>query len=222
MQSLTVYLKNIRLIVTLYNTAIRTYMRDVKVWSLYGPILNFPLPILWVLSNPYWGLPAILSSEAGQTLILWLQACVIGVGEGAVWARDGSPRCWMRKDTQNSINSKIDASLPNIKSIISCQTEVLMEIRYSESSCILKATFLGQQLILYHYPVAYGKQALLMIKLFKVIWPQKRMSMRNVRMGTLKGKFSSGIEGALASTLNHDFNWKQLSEMIFWIFLLMF
>ena len=23
---------------------------------------------------------------------------------------------------------------------------------------------------------------------------------------TLKGKFSSGIEGALASTLNHDFN----------------
>ena len=27
----------------------------------------------------------------------------------------------------------------------------------------------------------------------------------------LKGKFSSGVEGALASTLNHDFNWKQLS-----------
>ena len=26
----------------------------------------------------------------------------------------------------------------------------------------------------------------------------------------LKGKFSSGIEGALASTLNQDFNWKQL------------
>ena len=26
----------------------------------------------------------------------------------------------------------------------------------------------------------------------------------------LKGKFSSGIEGALASKLNHDFNWKQL------------
>ena len=25
----------------------------------------------------------------------------------------------------------------------------------------------------------------------------------------LKGKFSSGIEGALASTLNRDFNWKQ-------------
>ena len=24
----------------------------------------------------------------------------------------------------------------------------------------------------------------------------------------LKGKFSSGIEGALASTLTHDFNWK--------------
>ena len=30
--------------------------------------------------------------------------------------------------------------------------------------------------------------------------------------GRLKGKFSSGIEGALASTLNRDFNWKQLSE----------
>ena len=26
----------------------------------------------------------------------------------------------------------------------------------------------------------------------------------------LKGKFSSGIEGALASALNHNFNWKQL------------
>ena len=38
----------------------------------------------------------------------------------------------------------------------------------------------------------------------------------------LKGKFSSGIEGALASTLNHDFNWKQLSEIILCIFLLMF
>ena len=38
----------------------------------------------------------------------------------------------------------------------------------------------------------------------------------------LKGKFSSGIEGALASTLNHDFNWKQLSETILCIFLLMF
>ena len=34
----------------------------------------------------------------------------------------------------------------------------------------------------------------------------------------LKGKFSSGIEGALASTLNHDFNWKQLSKMILCIF----
>ena len=34
----------------------------------------------------------------------------------------------------------------------------------------------------------------------------------------LKGKFSNGIEGALASTLNRDFNWKQLSEMILWIF----
>ena len=39
---------------------------------------------------------------------------------------------------------------------------------------------------------------------------------------SLKGKISSGIEGALASTLNHDFNWKQLSEMILCIFLLMF
>ena len=38
----------------------------------------------------------------------------------------------------------------------------------------------------------------------------------------LKEKFSSGIEGALASTLNNDFNWKQLSEMILFIFLLMF
>ena len=38
----------------------------------------------------------------------------------------------------------------------------------------------------------------------------------------LKGKFSSGIEGALASTLNHDFHWKQLSEMILCIILLMF
>ena len=38
----------------------------------------------------------------------------------------------------------------------------------------------------------------------------------------LKGKFSSGIEGALASTLNCDFNWKQLSEMILWILLWMF
>ena len=42
------------------------------------------------------------------------------------------------------------------------------------------------------------------------------------RNSWLKGKFSSGIEGALASTLNHDFNWKQLSELILYIFLLMF
>ena len=34
----------------------------------------------------------------------------------------------------------------------------------------------------------------------------------------LKGKFSSGIEGALASTLNRDFNWKQLSEIIILMF----
>ena len=38
----------------------------------------------------------------------------------------------------------------------------------------------------------------------------------------LKEKFSSGIEGALASTLHHDFNWKQLSEMMLCIALLMF
>ena len=38
----------------------------------------------------------------------------------------------------------------------------------------------------------------------------------------LTGKFSSRVEGALASTLNHDFNWKQLSEMLLCIFLLMF
>ena len=38
----------------------------------------------------------------------------------------------------------------------------------------------------------------------------------------LKGKFSSGIEGALGSSLIHDFNWKQLSDMILCIFLLMF
>ena len=38
----------------------------------------------------------------------------------------------------------------------------------------------------------------------------------------LKGKFSSGIEGALASKWNHDFNWQQLSEMILCIILLMF
>ena len=35
----------------------------------------------------------------------------------------------------------------------------------------------------------------------------------------LKRNFSSGIEGALASKLNHDFNWKQLSEMILCIFI---
>ena len=34
----------------------------------------------------------------------------------------------------------------------------------------------------------------------------------------LKGKFSSGIEGTIASTLNCDFNWKQLSEIILCIF----
>ena len=41
-------------------------------------------------------------------------------------------------------------------------------------------------------------------------------------MRYLKGKFSSGIEGALASTLHRDFNWKQLSEMILCIFFYVF
>ena len=36
----------------------------------------------------------------------------------------------------------------------------------------------------------------------------------------LKGKFSSGIEGALVSALNHDFNCRQLSEIILCIFFL--
>ena len=31
---------------------------------------------------------------------------------------------------------------------------------------------------------------------------------------TLKGRFSSGIEDALASILINDFNWKKLSEII--------
>ena len=44
----------------------------------------------------------------------------------------------------------------------------------------------------------------------------------NTNGDDLKGKFSSGLEGALASTLNHDFNCKQLSEIILCIFLLMF
>ena len=44
----------------------------------------------------------------------------------------------------------------------------------------------------------------------------------SVSVLVLKRKFSSGIEGTLASTLNHNFNWKQLSEMILCISLLMF
>ena len=44
------------------------------------------------------------------------------------------------------------------------------------------------------------------------------MPPERVTYDTLKGKFSSGIEGALASTLNRDFNWKHLSEMILCIF----
>ena len=35
---------------------------------------------------------------------------------------------------------------------------------------------------------------------------------------TLKRKFTSGIEGALALKLNRDFNWKQLSKLIICIF----
>ena len=42
---------------------------------------------------------------------------------------------------------------------------------------------------------------------------------RFMKHHVLKGKFSSGIERALASTLNRDFNWKQLSEIILCIFL---
>ena len=38
----------------------------------------------------------------------------------------------------------------------------------------------------------------------------------------LKGKFSSGIEGALASKLNRNFNKKELPEIIFCINLFMF
>ena len=33
---------------------------------------------------------------------------------------------------------------------------------------------------------------------------------------TLKGKFSSGREGALASTLNHDFNWKRVGVAFYY------
>ena len=37
---------------------------------------------------------------------------------------------------------------------------------------------------------------------------------------SIKGEVQySGIEGALASTLNRDFNWKQLSEMVLCIFI---
>ena len=50
----------------------------------------------------------------------------------------------------------------------------------------------------------------------------KRSAVNGFMDSHLKGKFSSGIEGALASTLNHDFNWKQLSKLILCNFLLMF
>ena len=46
--------------------------------------------------------------------------------------------------------------------------------------------------------------------------------LHNFINNAFKEKFSSGIEGALASTLNRDFNWKQVPEMILCIFLLMF
>ena len=36
------------------------------------------------------------------------------------------------------------------------------------------------------------------------------INVHNCHHSMFKGKFSSGTEGALASTLNHDFNWKQL------------
>ena len=57
---------------------------------------------------------------------------------------------------------------------------------------------------------------------FNNFFNRSSMMLNNVILTSLKGKFSSGIEGALASTLNHDFNWKQLSEMILCIFLLKF
>ena len=41
------------------------------------------------------------------------------------------------------------------------------------------------------------KIVIMVISAYFTLFPEKR---------TLKGKFSSGIEGALASTLNHDFN----------------
>ena len=53
-------------------------------------------------------------------------------------------------------------------------------------------------------------------------WEKVWVSIEPSKTEQLKGKFSSGIEGALVSTLNHDFNWKQLSEIILCIFLLMF
>ena len=50
-----------------------------------------------------------------------------------------------------------------------------------------------------------------------------RSLMGVVHGSQLKEKFSRrGIEGVLAPTLNHDSNWKQLSEMILCIFLLIF
>ena len=43
-----------------------------------------------------------------------------------------------------------------------------------------------------------------------------------INVNNLKGKFSSGVEGTLTSTLNRDFNWKQPSEMILCILFVMF
>ena len=66
-------------------------------------------------------------------------------------------------------------------------------------------------------------QGLIFYTLAKTLVACRAMQLKFLKVETLlKGKFSSGIEGALASTLNHDFNWKQLSEMILCIFLLMF
>ena len=48
--------------------------------------------------------------------------------------------------------------------------------------------------------------SLLTIDAFPAYWSPKSSQL----FWYLKGKVSSGIEGALASKLNHDFNWKQL------------
>ena len=57
-------------------------------------------------------------------------------------------------------------------------------------------------------------------------WPTTHESLMSLPFyaywtGRLKGKFSTGTESALALTLQHNFNWKQLSEMMLSILLLM-